>query len=69
MVFLLISKQNEVSIFNRWGDKIWATTGYDNQTKKWEGNSYTGEKLPDGTYYYIIKFKDSTLKGYVELTH
>ena len=61
-------RQNEVSIFNRWGEKVWATTGYDNQSRKWEGNSYTGERVPDGTYYYVIKYKNSTLKGYVELT-
>ena len=61
-------KQNEVSIFNRWGEKIWATTGYDNQSKRWEGNSFAGTIVPDGTYYYIIKYKNSTLKGYVELT-
>ena len=61
-------KQNEVSIFNRWGEKIWATTGYDNQSNRWEGNSFSGGIVPDGTYYYIISFKHSTLKGYVELT-
>ncbi|MGZ4034587.1 MAG: T9SS type B sorting domain-containing protein [Bacteroidia bacterium] len=63
-----VDKQNVVSIFNRWGEKVWATTGYDNQSRKWEGNSFTGGALPDGTYFYVIKFKNSTLKGYVELT-
>jgi gliding motility-associated-like protein len=61
-------KNNEVSIFNRWGDKVWATKGYDNQSNRWDGKGFSGSNLPDGTYFFIINVKDKTLKGYVELT-
>jgi gliding motility-associated-like protein len=60
--------KNQVSIFNRWGDKVWGVNGYNNQTNKWEGTSINGKILPDGTYFYIIQYKKETLKGYVELT-
>ena len=66
---IAVDPKNEVFIFNRWGDKVWETTGYDNLTKKWEGRNKRGTNLvPDGTYFFIIKFQDRTIKGYVELT-
>jgi len=39
---------NELWIFDRWGRKIYHTTNYVNKT-------WSCEKLPDGTYYYIFK--------------
>ena len=42
---------NELMIFNRWGDKVFTTKGYQND---WEG-TYNGNDLPAGTYYYIFK--------------
>ncbi|MGQ0827192.1 MAG: gliding motility-associated C-terminal domain-containing protein [Bacteroidota bacterium] len=59
---------NHVSIFNRWGEKIWETKHYDNQQYKWEGQGPTGNIVPDGTYFYLIQYKGETLKGWVELT-
>ena len=64
-----VDPKNEVFIFNRWGDKVWQTTGYDNTTNKWEGTNFRGKNLvPDGTYFFIIKFQDKNYKGYIELT-
>ena len=42
---------NELVVFNRWGDKVFSTIGYQND---WEG-TYKGNTLPAGTYYYIFK--------------
>lgn len=47
-----------VTIFNRWGSKVF-------ETKKnyyehpWTGKSKTGGELPMGTYYYVIEYNDS----------
>lgn len=41
---------NRVSIFNRWGRKVFETKGYDN-----EENVFTGDGLEDGTYFYVIE--------------
>ncbi len=60
--------KNTVSIFNRWGEKIWETIGYDNESNRWEGKDSSGNNLVDGTYFYVINYKDSTKKGWVELT-
>lgn len=61
-------EKNEVSIFNRWGEKLWETKHYDNQNNKWEGQGPSGKILPDGTYFYLIKYKEEIFKGWVELT-
>jgi gliding motility-associated-like protein len=41
----------KVEIFNRWGAKVYESTGY---PQPWNGVSMTGEELPIATYYYII---------------
>ena len=43
---------NEVSIFNQWGDEVFHAQPYNND---WDG-TYNGEQLPAGTYYYVVKF-------------
>lgn len=64
-----IDRKNQVFIFNRWGDKVWETTGYNNIDNRWEGKPLGGKHLsPDGTYFFIINFQDKTYKGYIELT-
>ncbi|GJM28419.1 MAG: hypothetical protein DHS20C17_10540 [Cyclobacteriaceae bacterium] len=64
--------ENEVQIFNRWGNLIFKTTGYDNTSKVWKGNATEGpvfgsDEAPDGAYYYIIDLGDGSerLSGYV----
>lgn len=41
----------EVEIFNRWGESIWYSKGYN---EPWDGTTTKGKVLPMGTYYYII---------------
>ncbi len=47
----------EVIIVNREGQEVFYSKSYDNS---WKGLNKTGTPLPDGTYYYFIKFKNST---------
>ena len=42
----------KLSIFNRYGMKVYSRGGYTNQ---WCGQSDNGDQLPDGTYYYVIE--------------
>jgi gliding motility-associated-like protein len=46
--------ENNVKIFNRWGDRIFAIDDYNNTTRVWEGTDSNGKNVPDGTYYYIL---------------
>ncbi|MBS1593326.1 MAG: gliding motility-associated C-terminal domain-containing protein [Bacteroidetes bacterium] len=44
---------SNIVIFNRWGEKVYEATPYAND---WNGTYMGGgEKLPDGTYYYVLK--------------
>ncbi|MDQ3191992.1 MAG: gliding motility-associated C-terminal domain-containing protein [Bacteroidota bacterium] len=56
---------NEVVVFNRNGQTVFSASSYDNT---WNG-TYNGKELPDGTYYYILKFtnSDDSQKGSVNI--
>lgn len=45
-------KDNEIVIFNRWGDIVYRAKPYVNN---WKGTNTTGQDLPTGTYYYILR--------------
>ncbi|WP_425393158.1 gliding motility-associated C-terminal domain-containing protein [Ekhidna sp.] len=54
---------NKVSIFNRWGVKVFEIDGYDNNSKVWRGqiNANLGTTdAPFSTYYFIIDLKDGS---------
>lgn len=58
---------NELTIFNRWGNAVYETVGYRNDwSGTWDGN----KDLPDGTYWYELKLNDDVgrvFKGYLEI--
>lgn len=43
-------KRIEVSVYNRWGNRVYYSKDYHND---WDGN-YKNNRLPDGTYYYLV---------------
>ena len=55
---------NVVRIYNRWGVKVFEVSGYDNVTRVFKGISdgrvtvEASDKLPQGTYYYVIEYYD-----------
>ncbi|SQA94187.1 3-deoxy-7-phosphoheptulonate synthase [Capnocytophaga ochracea] len=55
---------NVVRIYNRWGVKVFEVSGYDNVTRVFRGISdgrvtvEAADKLPQGTYYYVIEYYD-----------
>ena len=54
---------NSVEIYNRWGAKVFETASYDNKYSVFKGVSSgkgtvsRNEKLPTGTYFYIINYQ------------
>jgi len=62
---------NTFVIFNRWGNKVYEASPYNNQ---WDGRSTTGvrvggDELPIGTYFYVLDLGDGTkpIKGTIFL--
>jgi gliding motility-associated-like protein len=61
---------NEVKVFNRWGNLVYETTGYNNGSNSWQGHVNgklaIGSDAPDGTYFYVVKVNGSKpISGYV----
>jgi gliding motility-associated-like protein len=49
----------ELIIFNRWGVEEFTNSDYLND---WNGNSNKGIKLPNDTYFYMLKFENGWIK-------
>ncbi len=69
---------NTIRIYNRWGVQVYVTKAYDTQGNVFDGTSEgrvtidQDNKLPVGTYFYILDFEDNTgamksLTGYIYL--
>jgi gliding motility-associated-like protein len=56
---------NEVIVYNIYGNEVFTKKGYMND---WKG-TYNGADLPDGTYYYVVRFDNSAvvLKGSLDI--
>ncbi|NEU08701.1 tandem-95 repeat protein, partial [Flavihumibacter sp. R14] len=59
---------NQVLIFNRWGNEVFRTNSYNNSENSFQGVANTGlltntnKDLPEGVYYYLIHTTDSDNK-------
>jgi gliding motility-associated-like protein len=48
-----------IEIYNRWGNMIFKDPNYQNN---WDGVNQSGQKLPQGTYFVVIKLPDGSKK-------
>jgi hypothetical protein len=48
---------SELTIYNRWGRKIWEGNGC------WNGYTQGGSEVTEGVYYYIFKIGDLDKHG------
>jgi len=56
---------NSITIFNRWGSKVFSQNGYKNQ---WDG-TFEDKDLPNGTYFYIFDDgKGTKYTGWVQIS-
>ena len=51
--------ENELVIFNRWGDVLYTSKPYKND---WRGTNQSGQDLPEGTYYYVLRLNTANGK-------
>ncbi len=57
---------NELKIYNRWGDVVYEKKNYDNSWKA----TYKDLDVPAGTYFYFLKLdpnSDAVLKGFITI--
>ena len=59
-----------LKMFNRWGNLVYLSDDYDSKKGRWRGTAENGgttlgsnNKLPTGTYYYIIKIRNTNIKA------
>lgn len=58
---------NELCIFNRWGNRVFQVTNYQND---WDGTWESSTVLPDGTYFYVLDVEiDSSTEQYTGYIH
>jgi gliding motility-associated-like protein len=50
------TKNNIVTIFDRWQNEVWKGENYNNTSVAFKGTSDGGSDLPTGTYFYKIEF-------------
>ncbi len=62
---LQLFPDNELQVFNRWGNQVFNARGYKNN---WEG-TFEEQTLPGGTYFYVLKLgtEAEPLTGYVQI--
>jgi gliding motility-associated-like protein len=53
---------NELTVFNRWGQQVYHMAGYANQ---WDGRDNNGHALVDGTYFYVLTIVDDAYHGQI----
>jgi gliding motility-associated-like protein len=62
--------ENNLQVFNRWGDLVFQAQPYENN---WDGKSNVsalgGDELVGGTYFFVLELDENTdpIKGYIEL--
>ncbi len=63
------TKENTVTIYNRWGSKVFEVENYNNNDRVFKGLNDNGNELPSGTYFYKIVFPATGGKrnGYLEI--
>ncbi|WP_198517131.1 gliding motility-associated C-terminal domain-containing protein [Tenacibaculum sp. SZ-18] len=73
---LELYEQNELVVFNRWGNVVFRKKNYENNWSAFSNGRATikkGDKLPTGTYFYTLKFGnqdlDRTKKGWVYISY
>jgi uncharacterized delta-60 repeat protein/gliding motility-associated-like protein len=66
---LQTTKDNRVTIFNRWGDVVFDVENYDNVNRVFRGLSNDGKELPSGIYFYKIVFLGGakSVDGFISL--
>jgi gliding motility-associated-like protein len=56
---------NQVRVFNRWGNLVYEASGYDNSLHRWSGEVNGARAVSENTYFFIITAAAQSMTGYV----
>ncbi|MEM7037474.1 MAG: gliding motility-associated C-terminal domain-containing protein, partial [Bacteroidota bacterium] len=56
---------DQVLIYDRWGATVYSTTSVPELSRLWDGRNNKGQDLPDGVYYYVVRYSEDRLPGFV----
>ena len=54
-----------LQVYNRWGNLIHETR--EGAGISWNGRNFSGEPVPEGTYFYVFTSGDEVVKGSVQV--
>ncbi|MBP6722967.1 MAG: gliding motility-associated C-terminal domain-containing protein, partial [Bacteroidia bacterium] len=54
-----------VQVYDRWGKAVFVSNSVNNNDQLWDGNNNNGNAVPEGVYYYVIRFEEDHLPGFV----
>ncbi len=65
----ILKYDNNVTIFNRWGDEIGSFQNYNNADVVWDGKTQSGEYVTNGTFFYVIEVPELNIKesGWIQV--
>ncbi len=52
---------NSLKVYNRWGDLVYQKRNYQGDEERFDG-TYNGELLPAGNYFYVLAFRQGSIK-------
>ena len=55
----------KISIIDRWGIEIFFS---ENPQFNWDGKNKSGQKIPEGVYFYILEIAEKKHRGYITIT-
>ncbi len=58
-------KVRVVQIYDRWGRKVFVNEAVNDNDRLWDGKNNNGQDLPEGVFYYVIRFDEDHLPGNV----
>ncbi len=57
---------NTLQVFNRWGNIVYSSIGYQTTGERWDG-TFRGKPLPSGAYFYLLRINDFQIKQTITL--
>jgi gliding motility-associated-like protein len=52
---------NSLKVYNRWGNLVYQKLNYQSDESRFDG-TYKGKPLPAGNYFYVLSFRQGSVK-------